>query len=299
MRRLSVLLSFTLFISLFPISVQAKTVTSNEKGTHEGYDYEYWKNIGKGIMELKEGEVGFSCEWSDINNILFKYGYKYDMTLTHQEIGNISLNYECNYRSEAVEPGHTFVGVYGWTENPRIECYIIESWYNWKPPGNLPLKDTITVDGSEYDIYEQNRIVGDTRFKLYWSVRREPRTSGTVSVSEHFKAWEALGMELGKFYEISFFVEGYESIGSAELTKFSMDIDKSEQSYTLPGDVNEDGNIDSFDYVILRKYLLGKIKMVSSNADVNKDGNVDSLDFALLKKHLLGKIFLGVATTTS
>jgi len=49
-KRLSIILSFTLFISLYPISVQAKTVTSNEKGTHEGYDYEYWKSAGNVTM---------------------------------------------------------------------------------------------------------------------------------------------------------------------------------------------------------------------------------------------------------
>jgi len=310
MGRLSILLCFTLFISLYPISVQAKTVTSNESGTHEGYDYEFWKDTYTGnqdsAMKFKEGEVGFSCEWSNIHNILFKYGYRYDMTLTHHEIGNVSVNYECSYQSETAENGYTITGVYGWTAKPHgeryyVEYYIVESCQNWKPSDNLKLKDTIVVDGGEYDIYEEyiyyHHHMDDV--KRYWSVRREPRTSGTVSVSQHFRAWETLDKDLGKLYEIAFLVEGYRNIGSAELTKFSINIDKSDQPNTLLGDVNEDGYINSLDYAVLRQYLLGKIQTISQNADINKDGNVDSLDFALLRMHLVGKIHLGVTTTTS
>ncbi|QXG62908.1 glycoside hydrolase family 11 protein, partial [Bacillus spizizenii] len=42
---------------------------------------------------------------------------------------------------------------------------------------------------------------GIATFKQYWSVRQTKRTSGTVSVSEHFKKWESLGMPMGKMYE--------------------------------------------------------------------------------------------------
>jgi len=61
------------------------------------------------------------------------------------------------------------------------------------------------------------------------------------------------------------------------------------------GDVNLDGEVNSFDFAVMRMYLLGKIKEFDSDksikaADVNGDGEFNSLDFALMKKYLLGKI---------
>jgi len=61
------------------------------------------------------------------------------------------------------------------------------------------------------------------------------------------------------------------------------------------GDNNGDGHVDSADYTILRRYLLGIIDvMPNSNwsivADVNGDERVDSADYTLLRSYLLRKI---------
>ncbi len=230
--KFSILLSLTLLFSLFPLNAQAQTVTSNDTGTHGGYNYEYWKDNGNGTMVLKDGGA-FSCEWNNINNILFRKGLKYNETQTHQQIGNMSMTYECNYQPN----GNSYLSVYGWTSDPLVEYYIIESWGTWKPPGNVQSKGTVTVDGGVYDICETTRtqqpsIKGTATFQQYWSVRQQKRTSGTISVSDHFKAWEAKGMKMGKFYEISLVVEGYQSSGKADVTKMSINIDGTPVSTT-------------------------------------------------------------------
>mgnify|MGYP000751596767 CR=1 FL=1 len=224
MGKFSILMSLTLLLSLLPLNVQAKTITSNDTGTHGGYNYEYWKDSGNGTMVLKDGGA-FSCEWNNINNILFRKGLKFDETKTHQQIGNMTLTYECNYQPN----GNSYLAVYGWTSDPLVEYYVIESWGTWKPPGTNNSKGTITVDGGVYDIFETTRvqqpsIKGTATFQQYWSVRQQKRTSGTVSVSEHFKAWEAKGMKMGKFYEISLVVEGYQSSGKADVTMMEINI---------------------------------------------------------------------------
>jgi len=61
------------------------------------------------------------------------------------------------------------------------------------------------------------------------------------------------------------------------------------------GDLNEDGDVDSLDLTILKRYLLRKIdKLPCQNghiaADLNGDGDVDSLDLTILKRYLLRKI---------
>ena len=83
---------------------------------------------------------------------------------------------------------------------------------------------TINVDGGTYDIYTSDRINqpsidGTSTFKQFWSVRTEKKTSGTISVSDHFKAWTSKGMKLGLLYEASFTIEGYQSSGSATINQ--------------------------------------------------------------------------------
>ena len=70
--------------------------------------------------------------------------------------------------------------------------------------------------------------------------------------------------------------------------------DGTEPSFIV-GDVNGDTEVNSLDFGLMRKYLLGKIKTFDYEyameaADVNGDGEFNSLDFASVRKYLLGKI---------
>ena len=199
---------------------EEKTITKTEKGKHDGYDYELWNQDDKGeaSMTLKDGGA-FSCSWSGIYNVLFRKGIKFDKTKTHGEIGEISMSYDCDYQPV----DSSYLSVYGWTVEPLMEYYILESWGNWRPPGVDPL-GTIEMNGGTYDIYETTRVNQpsiegpSTTFPQYWSVRTEKNTSGTISVSEHFKAWESVGLDMsGKLYEVSLVVEGYQSKGTTDV----------------------------------------------------------------------------------
>ncbi|MCR6097164.1 glycoside hydrolase family 11 protein [Salipaludibacillus agaradhaerens] len=218
-KKLTLILAFLVCFALtLPAEIiQAQIVTDNSIGNHDGYDYEFWKDSGgSGTMILNHGGT-FSAQWNNVNNILFRKGKKFNETQTHQQVGNMSINYGANFQPN----GNAYLCVYGWTVDPLVEYYIVDSWGNWRPPGATP-KGTITVDGGTYDIYEtlrvnQPSIKGIATFKQYWSVRRSKRTSGTISVSNHFRAWENLGMNMGKMYEVALTVEGYQSSGSANV----------------------------------------------------------------------------------
>jgi endo-1,4-beta-xylanase len=207
---------------LFTASVQAETICSNETGSHDGYDYELWKdNEGSACMTLNAGG-SYSCEWSDVGNMLCRKGLKFNSTQTHQQIGTISMSYDCNYQPS----GNSYLTIYGWTEDPLVEYYIVDSWGSWRPPG-ASSKGTITIDGGTYEVYETTRtnqpsIHGTATFQQYWSVRTSKRTSGTISVSKHFQTWESMGMNLGKMYEVALAVEGYQSSGNADVYNMSM-----------------------------------------------------------------------------
>lgn len=297
----SITICLTIIFTLFSANVQAvTTITENKTGTIDGYNYELWKDNGTTSMILNGGGA-FSCEWSNINNALFRTGKKYDETKTHQQLGNISVNYACDYQPS----GNSYLAVYGWTSSPLVEYYIVDSWGSWRPPGATS-KGTITVDGATYDVYETTRtnqpsIKGTATFQQYWSVRTSKRTSGTISVSDHFKAWESKGMTLGKMYEVSLVVEGYQSSGKANVSKMSINVggtstDPGTGTTILLGDVDSSGTVDALDFAAYKQYLLGLKTSLPAAGDVDQNGSMDAIDFAMLKKHLLGIITLGTIT---
>ena len=210
----------------------AQTFYDNKTGYEDGFDYELWKDYGSTSMTIKGGG-NFECWWENIGNVLFRKGKKFDCTQTYQQIGNMSINFGVDYQPN----GNSYLCVYGWTRNHLLDYYIVESWGSWRPPG-ANSKGQITVDGGTYDVYETTRvnqpsIDGNTTFQQYWSVRTSKRNSGTISVSEHFQAWERMGMKMGNIYEVAFNVEGYQSSGWADVYKNEL---------TIGGSISSGGN---------------------------------------------------------
>ena len=195
-------------------------ITSNKLGAHDGYNYEFWtddRGAGSGSMTLT-GNGSFFCRWDNTYNILFRMGKRYGSSETrnHTQIGNFSLEYGF---SDYSPTGTSYVTVYGWTRNPLVEFYIVENWgsngYKGYSANSHTKKGEITVNGGTYDIYESTRtnqpsIEGNKTFKQYWSIRRSARSSGTISISDHFKAWQNAGLNMtGGFYEVALCVEAY------------------------------------------------------------------------------------------
>jgi endo-1,4-beta-xylanase len=113
--------------------------------------------------------------------------------------------------------------VYGWFTNPLVEYYIVESWDDYNPANNGNYKGTVYSDGSTYDIHESTRtnepsIEGTATFNQYWSVRQNQRQSGTVTTSNHFNAWNNLGMGTGTFNYQVVAIEAWSGSGEATVT---------------------------------------------------------------------------------
>lgn len=249
-------------ITPFEVVKAAQVLYDNATGNQDGYDYELWKDYGTTSMTLNGGGA-FSCSWNNIGNALFRKGIKFDSTKSYEQVGNISIDYGCDYRPS----GNSYLCVYGWSKNPLVEYYIVESWGSWRPPG-ASSKGTINVDGGTYDVYETTRvnqpsIEGNTTFKQFWSVRTSKKTSGTISVTDHFRAWSRMGMKLGNLYEVALNVEGYQSSGSANVYKNTITVGGSGSSTnpnpgTNDNTVSTGNKIECEDMSISGKYA-GKI----------------------------------------
>jgi endo-1,4-beta-xylanase len=113
------------------------------------------------------------------------------------------------------------LSVYGWTTNPLVEYYVIEDSSGYSQTGQQ--KGTVTSDGGTYTIWENQRvnepsIQGTSTFNQYISVRNGGRSSGTVTIANHFNAWKSHGLNLGQLNFQVIAVESWNGAGSAQQT---------------------------------------------------------------------------------
>jgi hypothetical protein len=214
-----VLLSFVFLLVEQKAKAQGNVVTENIQSSHDGYFYSFW-NDGESGPDGEMGSVSmtllpggsYSVAWNNVNNFTAGKGW-------HKGKADRNICYSANFDGGL----NGYLAVYGWTIDPLIEYYIVESWGSWRPPGAIS-KGTFTSDGGTYDIYETTRteqpsILGTATFQQYWSVRKTKKLSGTVTFANHVAAWESVGMPLGSEWNYQIMLtEGYQSTGSSNIT---------------------------------------------------------------------------------
>lgn len=123
-----------------------------------------------------------------------------------------------------------------------------------------------------------------------------PFYSGKVDMSNEFKHFEVtfIPSKSDSNCALAFNLAG-STYNGATVTVDNMSLVKKSASTFGYGDINGDGSVDSLDYGLLRKYLLGKINSFEYEygekaADVNADSEIDSIDLVLIRMYLLGMI---------
>ena len=83
-------------------------------------------------------------------------------------------------------------------------------------------------------------------------------------------------------------VEVYKKSGSCTVTgSVTFEVKSESTGDRIPGDVNDDGEVDMIDSVLLDRYLADwDVTINMSNADVNGDGEVDMIDSVMLDRYL-------------
>jgi endo-1,4-beta-xylanase len=250
----------------------AQTFTSNTQGNsplggsgNTAYGYEMWTEGGNSNKLIwygpnQGGGMAYRAEWANPNDYLARIGYYWgDEGSTYSTYKNIYADFNHTRSGRSTAGDYSYIGIYGWSKNPSatnanerlIEYYIVEDWFGnqWSdddgPMDNNTTQGTIIgnfrVDGATYDIHKSLRenapsVAGTQTFTQIFSIRRSLRKCGSISVMDHYKKWEELGLTMGNLYEAKFLAEAGGGEGWFELSYLKMSQEDS------PREVIDNGN---------------------------------------------------------
>jgi endo-1,4-beta-xylanase len=187
--------------------------SNNASGTASGLSWTIWSN-GSGGSITTYSTPAFSAAWNNSGDFLARIGLQWNNTKTYDQYGTISAQFSSTKSGSG--GGYSYIGIYGWSTNPCVEWYIVDDSYNPMPvnPGNTTNKGTKTIDGGSYTFYTRatsgtggSKCSGVSNWNQFYSVRQTARHCGTISISQHFDAWAAAGMTLGKMDQAQILVE--------------------------------------------------------------------------------------------
>lgn len=224
-------LSLTLLISA-PLSAQTDVWSrcshyDTHKATHAsvGYTYEIWQSWGDACIYVKDNG-DFYTNWTNIGN-----------SLARKSVRPGANNQRIDFNvSATVASGNVFYGAYGWWRNPNatgihdkaVEYYVVENYGQYEPKDALKHVGDLTTDNGTYNIYigditdrpnfyTKDGIKNFTQIKAIRADGRRNgqndnrRSSGSITLADHFNKWATLGWPLGNLGEVALKIEGYDN----------------------------------------------------------------------------------------
>jgi len=224
--------------------------TANSRGNQRleasPYGYEMWTQGGNDNKLIwfgpdQGGGAAFRAEWNEPDDFLGRVGFWWGNGGQYTDYKNMYADFNYTRSGRGTGGNYSYIGIYGWARNPEaakeedrlIEYYIVDDWFgNQWQSDDTPITarttggsvlGSFTMDGAVYNVVRNVRtqkpsIDGTKTFAQYFSIRQTPRKSGTISITEHFKQWESMGLKLGNMYEAKFLVEAGGGTGWLEFT---------------------------------------------------------------------------------
>jgi endo-1,4-beta-xylanase len=137
-------------------------------GFHSGYFYSFWSD-GRGSVTYNNLVNGtYTSQWNNVGNWVGGKGWNPGGAKTVEYNGTWSgINQ------------NSYLALYGWTKDPLIEYYVVESYGTYNPSSGAQRRGTVESDGGTYDIY-QTRMSNQCyycRFQGVLGVELAPETT--------------------------------------------------------------------------------------------------------------------------
>jgi len=209
------------------LSGGTQTCSTNQTGTSGSFGWSIWSTQSGGcITPHGGGTAALKATWNNAGDFLAREGCSWNETKTYDKYGDITADYA--YTKSGSAGGYSYIGIYGWSNTPLIEFYIVDDWFGSGPPsGGGTQVGSFTVDGGTYKVLKhqqvnQPSIHGTQTFWQYFSVRQTARQCGHIDVSAHFKEWASLGLNLGVLNEAKLVIEAGGGSGSIDYSAGAM-----------------------------------------------------------------------------
>jgi endo-1,4-beta-xylanase len=197
----------------------------NTSGKAGSQNYDLWSNSpGSNGCITTFSTPAFSSRWNGNNDFLARIGLEFgNAGKTYDKYGTLKADF--TFKKTGSGGGFSYIGIYGWTTNPCVEWYIVDDKFGTMPFSayNAAQKGTAKIDGADYKLFQNktngtggSRCSGVSQWDQYWSIRQTARQCGTITISEHFKAWEDAGLQLGGLLEAKILVETGGGSGSID-----------------------------------------------------------------------------------
>ena len=199
-----------------------KHTSKNQAGKAAGLDWTIWSNGPTAGSITTFDTPAFSASWSDSSDFLARIGLQWNATKTYDQLGTITAQFAA--KKTGTGGGYSYIGIYGWSVSPCVEFYIVDDSYGKMPvtPGGSTV-GTATIDGEKYNLIKRttngtggSKCGSTTTWDQYYSIRQKARDCGQISVTEHFKAWAAAGLPLGKMDQAQILLEVGGGVGGVD-----------------------------------------------------------------------------------
>jgi len=119
---------------------------NNINGTADGLGYGVWSNGSGGSITTFANATAFSASWNNGGDFLAHLALDFNSSQSYTTYGTIAAHFAESKTGTA--GGHSSIGMYGWTQNPCVEWYIVEDSLNSFSTQRSSV--TATIDGGTY-----------------------------------------------------------------------------------------------------------------------------------------------------